>query len=261
MSNYLIDLMTWSYSRINTYLQCPYQFYLKYIEGLDGAPMFFSEYGSFVHEILARYYSGEIKAQDALNNYLIQFPTRTIGAYPSQSIKTGYFQDGISCMKTLSPVDGSVIETEQRVEFSISGKPFVGFVDLVYEDSESHLCIMDHKSRALKPRSKRKKPTQGDIELEFYLRQLYLYSIPVKEKHGRYPDFLEFNCYRTGNRIKEPFHIDALDEAKSWAVNTIEQIGRETRWRPNLEYWKCKYLCGFCQECEYAQIATFKEVT
>ena len=62
MSNYLIDLMTWSYSRINTYLQCPYQFYLKYIECLDEAPMFFSEYGSLVHEVLAEYYSGNISS-------------------------------------------------------------------------------------------------------------------------------------------------------------------------------------------------------
>ena len=258
MSNYLVDLMTWSYSRINTYLQCPYQFYLRYIECLDAAPMFFAEYGSLVHELLAGYYSGSITAHDALCEYLIQFTKKTAGICPSQSVKAGFFQDGITCMKALSPIEGSILDIEQRVEFSISGKPFIGFVDMVYEDNESGLCIMDHKSRALKPRSKRKKPTKTDIKLEFYLRQLYLYSIPIKEKYGRYPDFLEFNCYRTGNRIKEQFHIEGLEDAKSWAISTIDQIGREVQWKPNLEQWKCSYLCGQSHNCVYKSICEWR---
>lgn len=258
MANYLIDLMTWSYSRINTYLQCPYQFYLKYIECLDESPMFFSEYGSLVHEVLAAYYSGNTSSQNALNDYLIRFPERAVGACPSRSIKAGYFQDGITCLKSLRPIDGTVLDIESKVEFSIDDMPFVGFVDMVYEDADSCLCIMDHKSRTLKPRSKRKKPTQTDIELEFYLRQLYLYSIPIKEKYGKYPDFLEFNCYRSGNRIREPFHIEALEEARSWATSTIDQICQETKWKPNLEYWKCSFLCGQSHNCDYKSICEWR---
>lgn len=68
------------------------------------------------------------------------------------------------------------------------------------------LCILDHKSRSLKPRSNRKKKPKTDEEPDQYLRQLYLYSIPITNEFGRMPAFLKFNCYRTGVRIKEPFH-------------------------------------------------------
>ena len=259
MSNYLIDIMTWSHSRINTFLQCPYQFYLKYIDQAEESPMFFAEYGGLIHSILAEYYSGNISSADALNDYLIRFPSEAIGSYPSDDIRLSYFRQGIECMKSLTPIDGKVLCVENELNFSIGNMPFIGFVDLVYEDADGALCIMDHKSRALRQRSNRKKPTQYDIKLQFYLRQLYLYSIPVAEKYGKFPDFLEFNCYRTGNRIKELFYSDELERTKSWVLDAIDAIKRETTWKPDLDYWKCKYLCGFYDQCEYAQVADWRQ--
>lgn len=253
MANYLIDLMRWSYSRINAFLQCPYQFYLKYMDLTEEAPMFFSEYGSLIHDIFAAYYSGRVSKSDSLNDYFIRFPSEAIGACPSDSIRLSYFKQGTESIRALSPIDGRVISTEQLVRFSDDGKRFIGFVDMIYEDKDGALCILDHKSRALKPRSNRKKKTKTDEELDQYLRQLYLYSIPVTSAFGRTPDFLEFNCYRTGVRIKEPFCIEKLEETRRWAHDTIEAIGREKDWRPDLDFWRCKYLCGFCDQCEYAQ--------
>ena len=255
MANYLIDLMTWSYSRINAFLQCPYQFYLKYISKIDEAPMFFSEYGSLVHDILAGYYRGDISPAEALDNFLIRFPSEAVGVCPSESIKMSYFRQGIDGMKSLSPLPGKIRDVEKRVRFEIDGRSFIGFVDLIYENADGALCILDHKSRMLKPRSARKKPTKTDAELDEYLRQLYLYSIPVAEAFGRQPDFLEFNCYRSGVKIKEQFQNEALDNTRRWALDTIEKIRREQDWNPNLDYWRCHYLCGFGGQCEYAQIA------
>ena len=253
MANYLIDLMTWSYSRINTFLQCPYQFFLKYIDCAEEAPMFFSEYGSLIHDIFASYYSGRTSKQESLNDFLIRFPSEAIGAYPSEAIRRSYFEQGIESIKALSPISGCVISTEQPVRFSDDGKEFIGFIDMIYEDDNRALCILDHKSRSLKPRSNRKKKTKTDEELDQYLRQLYLYSIPFTNVFGKTPAFLEFNCYRTGVRIREPFCADALNETKRWAHDTIDAISRENDWRPNLDFWRCKYLCGFHDQCEYAQ--------
>ena len=258
MANYLVDLMTWSYSRLNTFLQCPYQFYLKYIYGDVESPMFFSEYGGLIHSIFAAYYRGEIPKADALNSYLTRFQEETVGAHPSPEIKTSYFKQGIDCMKALSPIDGKVLDVEKKVFFDFGNRRFVGFIDLIHEDSDGALCVLDHKSRMLKPRSKRTKPTKTDDELDAYLRQLYLYSIPVARDFGRPPDYLEFNCYRSGELIREPFQEEALEETKQWALNTIDAIGRERDWNPNIDYWPCHYLCGFCDQCEYAQIAEWK---
>lgn len=243
--------MTWSYSRLNCYIQCPYQFYLKYIECLDEEPLFFSGFGSLVHDILAKYHSGLIDAREAKLEYLARFPSESIGRAPNSKIRMDYFASGLESMKRLSPIQGEILGIEKRVSFDLSGRPFIGFVDCVYTDGHGALCILDHKSRALKPRSKRSKPTQDDIKLQFYLRQLYLYSIPIAKIYGRSPDFLVFNCYRDGLMIKEKFYSEDLETAKSWAIDTISQIGQEREWKPCLDYWRCSFLCGQSKNCEY----------
>ena len=219
--------------------------------------MFFSSYGSLIHDVLASYYRGEIPAGDALTKFLIRFPSEVSGAYPSEQIRASYFQQGVDCMKAMQPIDGRILGVEERVSFELGGKPFIGFVDMIYEDRDGALCVMDHKSHALKPRSARKKPTKTDLELDEYLRQLYLYSVPVAKRFGRDPDFLEFNCYRIGTHIKERFCKQAQSEAIQWSLDMIEAVRKESEWRPNLDFWQCRFLCGFFSECEYAQVATF----
>ncbi len=259
MGNYLIDTMTWSYSRIKCYDQCPYQFYLKYIQCQDEAPMFFASFGSLVHNIFAQYYSGEITAADAVDEYMVRFTSEVRGFAPSPEIRTSYFIGGLEAIKRLAPIDGEILSVERRVRFDIDGRPFIGFVDMILRDAEGNLCILDHKSRNLKPRSKRKKPTRTDEELDDYLRQLYLYAIPVKEIFKTYPTYLAFNCYRQEQDtvIKEPFREQDFEAVKVWATSTIEAIRREEQWRPKLDFWQCKYLCPFCNTCEYATMTTF----
>ena len=52
---FILDEMTWSYSRVSTYLTCPNCFLLEYIlkkASVDGA---FGQYGKFGHEGNKRY--------------------------------------------------------------------------------------------------------------------------------------------------------------------------------------------------------------
>lgn len=254
MANYLIDCMTWSYSRICAYLQCPYQFYLKYICGLEETPMFFANFGGLIHRLLAGYYSGRLSGEEAQLQYLLSFQTQAQGVAPSHEIRQSYFEQGLNAMKALSPIPGEVLTVESEANFRIGNLPFIGFIDLVYRDADGALVVMDHKSTALKPRSKRKKPTQSDQQLDEYLRQLYLYAMAIQANYGRYPDFLEFNCYRSGERIKQPFQKHICDATADWAIQTIDQIKSEKDWRPDMDWWRCKYICGYCDQCEYAQL-------
>lgn len=68
----LIRDMTWSYSRIKAFDDCPYRWYLKYIRypKVRGKDMFFANYGKFVHELLASFYSGEKTAVQVEAEYL-----------------------------------------------------------------------------------------------------------------------------------------------------------------------------------------------
>ena len=253
----LIEGMTWSYSRITCFEMCPYQWYLKYLYKLryDNHSMFFSTYGTLMHELLAKYFRGEADPAELLTEYFADFYSRVPqGGAPSGKLYNRYLLAGAAAINRLPPADGT-LAVEKKVRFSIGGKPFIGYIDRVYEDTKGRLVIEDHKSKALKPRSHRKKPTKSDEELDLYLRQLYLYSIPIEKEYGKPPDTLKFNCYRTGQEIHEKFSPEKLGEVKAWAEDAISGIEDETRFAPDIDLFKCRYLCDVHNDCELSVAA------
>lgn len=246
----IISEFTWSYSRINQFEMCPYAFLLNYIKRTPKKQMFFSNYGSFIHKLIEQYLNGAIQKEDLLGEYLLRFKDEVRGSAPNGDIFKSYFQQGYSYMEHFDFPYKDPLFVEQRVSFDLDGKPFVGVIDCVVKDDKG-LVILDNKSRALKPRSNRKKPTKSDDELMRYLRQLYLYSIPIKGLFHTYPDRLEFNCFRTGTLISEPFNKQDFEQAKAWALQQIEVITDNEDWSPDMDFWKCRYICDFGDECEY----------
>lgn len=251
--SFITSGMTWSFSRISAFDTCRYGFFLRYIKQCQAKRLFFADYGSFVHAILGDYLSGKLKRTELSSYYLSHFKREVCGVAPNSDIYLNYFNQGLDYLENISfPVE-MVVLTEALVDFDINGNPFTGYIDSVLHDG-SELCINDHKSRDLKPRSDRAKPTKTDVLLDEYLRQLYLYSIPINEMYGRYPDYLMFNCYRTQKIIKEPFRETALETAKLWSVESINKINTEEDWAPNINPFRCKYLCDVSQHCEYFKL-------
>ena len=252
----IIDDMTWSYSRIGSFNQCPYQFLMHYIYGEHEKPMFFSDYGSFMHELIAEHLESGTPSDDLVIKFLKDFRKSVKGEAPNEKIFEKYFDRGA---EYLSQIDTDLerwkpLAIEERYNFSLGGRKFVGIVDMVCETDDGDLVILDHKSHQLKPRSGRKKPTKGDAELDEYLRQLYLYCIPVKQKFGRFPKWLVFNCFRNDDKTRfiiEPFDEERFEEAKRWALDSIERIRQEEEWSADAEYWKCHHICGLSDQCEF----------
>lgn len=249
----IIGDMTWSYSRIKTFEFCPYQWYLKYISypKLSGQEMYFANYGKFLHDLLADFFSGDSSKEDLKVQYLTTFHENVVGRPPNQRVFQNFFSDGLECMNRLELSGNSVISVEEKVNFSVGEHPFVGFIDLIEQTKQGEFLIIDHKSRALSPRSKRKKPTKSDGELDEYLKQLYLYAVPVQEKYQKLPSTLSFHCYRKGTMIEEPFSEEVFEETKAWVVKCIEEIREETEFMPRPEYFKCRYLCEMREHCEF----------
>ena len=244
--------MTWSYSRVSCFEQCPYQFFLKYITVSKKLPMFFSDYGSFLHDILSRFYTGQLSKDQLITYYLANFHSSVRGKAPNQKIYLNYFQQGVEYLRNISKPAGEIVAVEKSFSFDVDGLPFTGVADLLIRDGS--LVIWDHKARALKERSKRGKYTKFDEELDRYLRQLYLYSIAVKNLYGEYPSHLAFNCYRTGQIIMEPFLVEGLLSAKAWAIDTISRVHLEEKFAPSVDFFRCRYLCDVHDDCEFYEI-------
>lgn len=248
--------MYWSYSRLCTFEDCPYRYFLKYIAHTEEGDRFFSSYGRFVHKLLERYYKGEIKKEDLQMEYLLGFSEYVKGERPSTEVAEHYFEDGSVYFRNFKPPPIKVLEVEKQVDFVVGDKPFRGVIDLVGK-LNGELCIIDHKSSKLqkpKPNPKRKKPLVKDKAYYEKLRQLYLYASALQQTTGETPKQLCFNCFRTDTFIEENFDLKAYDEAQEWAINTIKEIESATDFKPRLNAFSCRYICGVNEECIYYQI-------
>ena len=251
----LIEDMVWSYSRIGSFESCPYKFFLKYISGCKESPQFYAEYGSFMHRIIERYYRGELSKEQMQTEFLTKFSAEVKGERPKADIVAKYIKKGSEYLGSFEPFPYEMVDVEMKVEFDVGGNPFIGFIDFLGKDENGDYVIIDNKSRDLKPRSNRKKPTLKDAELDEMLRQLYLYSAAVKEKYGKFPVKLCFNCFKTGVFIEEPFREEAYNEAVEWAVKAIDSIKKADEFYPYIEYFGCNYLCGVNDDCLYYEFS------
>ena len=247
----LIDEMTWSCSRIECFSDCPYQFFLKYISRCEDRSGFYSSYGKFMHALLEKFYKGEISKEEMQIKFLFDFQNEVKGDRPDPGIVRNYIRQGSEYLKQLRPLPFRTVAVEKKIRFRLDCYPFVGIVDYIGRHEDGSLVIVDHKSRAMKPRSGRDPPTAKDRELDEALRQLYLYAEAVRQEYGCFPSRLCFNCFRTGTLIEEPFREDALQDAVDWAIRGIHGAEEESDFPPRVEFFKCGWLCGVRDECCY----------
>lgn len=246
--------MTWSYSRIKCYEDCPYQWFLKYIKEYSDSPsQFYASFGSLIHKILADFLSGKTPIGKSKIIFLTSYQSEVIGERPELSIVKKYINDTSDFLEIFNGFpDYSTVAVEDEIKFRINNYDFIGYIDYLGENSNG-LSVIDHKSRKLKPRSNRKKSTINDKTLDSMYKQLYIYSEGINQKYGHYPHELCFNCYRNGMLIKEPFDEIKCNEAKEWAINTIENIKHTDYFAPKVDYFKCRYICDVNEECCYWQ--------
>ncbi len=244
----LISEMTWSYSRLQCYNECPYRFFMKYIKGCQEHQNFYSSYGSFMHKLLEQYYRGKISKEEMQIRVLIDFQSAVEGARPPGDIVSKYIKSGTEYLQSFKPLPFKMIDVEKEVHFSLNNKQFVGFIDYIGE-KDGELYIVDNKSRDLKPRSNKTNPTLKDNELDEMLRQLYVYSLAIKQEYGVFPKALCFNCFRTGVFIEEPFCKNTYNDTIKWATGLINDIETAEEFPPNREFFMCSFLCGLNDDC------------
>ena len=67
--DFLLDTMTWSFSRLNSFYNCPHEWYERYVMCQKGENGFFGEFGGCCHKILERYEKGEISLFEIRKEY------------------------------------------------------------------------------------------------------------------------------------------------------------------------------------------------
>ena len=220
-NDFILDGMRWSYSSVNTYDTCPQSFLLGYLDALPRVDNAFSDWGTFMHSLMERYFKGEVEFFELSQLYQQEYKKNVTNAFPPNNycdLGERYFKAGKDYLDQFDGgafEDCEVLAVEQRVNLDISGRPFVGVIDLLLKDANGYI-VLDHKSKSA---FKSKK------EQTEYSRQLYLYAIYVKEKYGKWPVKLVFHMVRDGGKLIEiPFEEKAAADARQWFIDTIDKI-------------------------------------
>ena len=199
------------------------------------------------------YYNGKVTKEELPMKFLLGFQTEVQGERPQESTVQKYISQGMRYFKEFQPFPYNIIGVEKKVEFKIGDNNFVGYIDFLGE-KDDELYVVDNKSRDLKPRSKRAKPTVKDQELDDMLVQLYIYAGAVEQEYGKFPKSLCFNCFKSNTFIEEPFAENKYNEAIEWAEKNIELLKDSEDFPPYIDYFACRWLCPYGDSCEYKEM-------
>lgn len=246
----VLDAMTWSFSRVNTYCQCPHQFKLCYLDRKKQTDNAFGQWGSFCHSIFERYLKGQIELFELADVYEREYFEKVTLLFPSANfmdLDWYYYDKGLSVFSSFNglPDNLEFIASEQKVFTKINGRNFIGYIDVVLRDkADGGLIIQDFKS---------KKAFKSKKEQAHYALQPYLYSHYIKEKYGVYPKMLRFDMFRVGKIVDIPFVEKDFKKADEWFTSTIDSIYSDKEFKANYDEFFCKNLCGvrgYCDVCK-----------
>lgn len=260
----ILDSMRFSFSSVNAYATCPKMFYLTYIKKADKVQNAFSQWGSFGHSILEKYYKGELELFELSEIYEDGYDENVNLKFPDNvyvDLNETYRSAGKKYFDNFEDdfYDYEVIGVEQKIEVTIGKYRFVGYIDLILKDDNGYY-ICDHKSKS---------GFKSKSELRHYLFQLYIYSKYIYETYGEYPIGLIFNMFRKGDIVREPFDLNEYSKALNWAKSTIDVLYEDKDFKDKIvlsylakkkdikEFKKddffCNALCSVRKSCPRAK--------
>ena len=176
----------------------------------------------------------EAEYDEAVKHYFPPFPKGMAGQYYDEGLQ--YFQsfDGFGD-------DKEILSVEDKFELDIRSNRFVGIADLVLRDRNTgDIIVIDHKSKSMNSMKKAQYENT---------RQLYTYAAYVKERFGEFPTLLQFNMFRYGVNINEPFAMERYEETMDWIERTIAQIKAEKEWKVSSSGYFCRFICSTRLHC------------
>ena len=173
----------WSWSKWHRFYHSPYEYFLHDIKHMeeDRTDCIYTTTGSIAHDILERYYSGELIYQNMINDFEDGWITAVNIAdmkfdrnspEKNDSISQKYFEDLQHFFKNHIPLKYKPM-VEQFIKAKIDGNLFQGYIDICFKDEEGNLHIVDWKTSSIY------KGTKAEQECG----QLIVYAIGLNQ-HG-----------------------------------------------------------------------------
>lgn len=258
--------MTYSFSRLNSIDNCPYEWKRSYIDNEKGEENSFALGGSFCHELCEDVANGKITTKEASERFKNEWHERVYLDYPKfesgYDLKEHYYRKIQPFFDRKAYWKSKVVAVEEHVVCELpSGEKFQGFIDMQISDGVSH-SLLDWKIS---------KVFSGD-DLIKKQRQLYLYAFAVHQLKGYHPNKLIFAFFQSpATPIVINFSKHYMNEAVQWAEGQIVKIKNHIEgndFEPDFSKLSksdgtrdmyCKNLCSHRNSCKYVEGDYFKQ--
>lgn len=199
----------WSWSKINTYHNSPYEYYLKYIAGRneDRQDCIYAPVGGMCHEILEKLYTKQIEYKDMNELFDDAWLTAEISELKfdrndsdkNKNISNKYHQNLKHFFSNHIVIPYKTI-VEQFVTIKIGDNLFQGYIDMMFKDENGVYNIVDFKTSTV---YKNEKAINEAGQLVLYAIALNQKGIPFdKIKIGwNFLKYVNVECTQANGKI------------------------------------------------------------
>lgn len=179
----------WSYSRVNSFDQDPYEWFLKYIKKEPSDKKLgnaYGIYGNMVHDIMEDFYNGKIKREDCKKVFddewnklsLLGLKFNNTDEESEKKLKTKYKNDLDNFFDTFRVFNGECsceIPTSVIIKKGRGKEIFFGYIDFLerYDvEGKTKYHIIDYKTSTM----------YKGAAIQEHARQLLLYAMGLKQE-------------------------------------------------------------------------------
>ena len=272
----------YSYSKLSSFQNCAYGYYLTYIQHIKGEDNVYGILGNVVHDMYELLTKDEITIEEAKEKFKQEYELcKFLGlTFPTKMSEEKYVYDVEHSFDYFIKPTGR-LEQERYFQIEIENKIFRGYIDLIiFDDEKKTIRVIDYKTSS--------RFSKKDLE-SHKVFQLILYSMYLEKEYPDYkilnPMFYMLKYVNVTNEkgrtsIKEIYDVDELryevvsplmvevqyndnmkDKLKQYINEVTLDIAfndeeEESDWYPTVEELRnntfyCKNLCSHKKKCKF----------
>jgi len=262
-----IILTIYSFSRLETFLNCRRSYFYTYILGQRGGENIYSFLGTICHTLAQDMIEGKESNENAVDKFVQAVDDADILCleWISEKVKNNYKECIIHFFENYIPEVMKNYKIEEYFEVDINGVMMKGYIDLWYfKNGEIHICDLKTSSKYSKKDLLKKQ------------RQLYLYAYALNKQYPNNKINLYFNMLKyviqnnkliernkcsifedfSDGFIKIKYDDIAKKDIENYVLNTVDEIELLDKdiifWDKNYEPEKdffCVNLCSYRNKC------------
>ena len=202
----------YSYSKLSSFQNCAYGYYLTYIQHIKGEDNVYGILGNVVHDMYELLTKDEITIEEAKEKFKQEYELcKFLGlTFPTKMSEEKYVYDVEHSFDYFIKPTGR-LEQERYFQIEIENKIFRGYIDLIiFDDEKKTIRVIDYKTSS--------RFSKKDLE-SHKVFQLILYSMYLEKEYPDYkilnPMFYMLKYVNVTNEkgrtsIKEIYDVDEL---------------------------------------------------